>query len=161
MLATSILLLFIHSIAAQSCALLTRYNDCVNKATLKIMGCESLNSGPLYDYYNCLCSTNQGLHDCYALCADDPTLQLESQTSQINVQSVCLQASQQTPPSTTTSTTASTTTVQPTKTIPFSTLTSSNTTTSSKKPTNISVLTSSCRGKEVAWSFLITFFALV
>ncbi len=115
-----------------SCAQITRYNDCLNKNTLKIMSCEAKNSGPMFEYYNCLCEMNKSLHECYSLCADDQTLQLESQTAQINILSICQQAAQMTPTSTT-STPTTTPTVKP---VPVNLPTTQNSTTTTSSTTS-------------------------
>ena len=79
------------------CNRLTQYSDCVNKGTLSVMGCEAFNSA-VGDktYYTCLCETNKELYDCYTLCADDATLQLEAQTAKQRVDMLCQQASEKT-----------------------------------------------------------------
>src|SRR6478609_9593522 len=106
--------IFLLTSFTRACQLITSYNDCVNKNTLKIMSCEALNSGPMYDYYTCICAQKKALFGCYTICADDPTLQLESQTAQLDVIAVCQQASQLQPTSTTTTLPPTTTTISTT-----------------------------------------------
>jgi len=75
-----------------ACALQSSYSDCFNKNTLKVMNCETMNAGPMADYYSCLCENKRNLYNCYAICADDATLQLQAQNFQLDVTNTCQQA---------------------------------------------------------------------
>ena len=77
---------------AHGCALQSTYYDCFNKNNLKVMGCETKNAGPMFDYYSCLCDTKKALYNCYSICSDDPSLQLQGQNYLLDITNTCQQA---------------------------------------------------------------------
>ena len=149
------------NVSNAACSQITRYSDCVNKNTLKIMGCEAINFGPLSAYYRCLCDTNKELNSCYTLCSDDPILQLESQTSLINLQTICMQADAQVPEPTRTPTQTPTPTPVQTKTttplIPVTTTTSIP----PKKPTGITIISEGSRIKNSIWIYVVAIVPII
>ena len=156
--------LFAYLHVCYGCVQMTRYQDCVNQNTLKIMGCERLNMGDLYTYYDCLCTQNKGLYDCYSLCADDAILTLESQSAQINVQKICQQKDSYTPTTSSSSTTTTTTNLPATvAAVPkpsSSSTTTTTTTTRVSRPTSIIIMNNEAVGWKEPYHFCIIIFVL-
>ena len=121
-----------------TCGLQMTYDDCYNKNLIKVIWCENKNSGPLVDYYACMCENKRLVYNCYSICSDDAQKQLESQSFLLDVTNTCQMAENQKALTTTTTTTTSTTTAVRTTTKPRDDIPSSTTTTTtvSTKPSS-------------------------
>ena len=74
-----------------SCKQLNLYQDCMNKANLKINICESKSADPP-EYYDCLCEAQKSQVFCYTYCPEDQGLQLELMQKQMAFGTTCERA---------------------------------------------------------------------
>lgn len=128
------------------CALQMSYDDCYNKQYIKVTWCETKNTGPLYDYYSCLCEAKKNLYNCYAICSDDAIIQQQAMGFQLDVTNTCSQADNYKNQQTTTTTTVPVTsapppTAKPTPS-PSSSSTLSTTTSTARPATTITIMSS-------------------
>jgi hypothetical protein len=74
----------------QLCSKAAEYSNCARNATLKVAACnQNVDSNPDSAYYTCLCDGYLNTLKCYALCPDDPQLQLQFRTQKESTSSTC------------------------------------------------------------------------
>ncbi|KAJ8328357.1 hypothetical protein QVD99_000864 [Batrachochytrium dendrobatidis] len=72
------------------CSKPAEYSACTTTAGLAIAACNGkVVSVPDLVYYQCLCTGNQQLQQCYTVCPDDPQLQLQATIQNQSVFSTC------------------------------------------------------------------------
>lgn len=79
-----------------ACAQLDKFNTCSTNAGNQMTACSSaVTSVPDITYWQCVCSSQTALTNCYTLCPDDPNMQLQYASQTSSVSGTCQYVAQQ------------------------------------------------------------------
>ncbi len=78
----------------QLCSQPVQYSECAMKAHLSSANCSTVIAESSKKLYTCLCESSRQLLNCYAICLDDPALQLQKVVQERNVESTCKAAAE-------------------------------------------------------------------
>lgn len=92
-LLSSLLPMYVHSqLLPQLCARREEFDICTMNASLEMADCGQIEDSPTSRTYACLCKTQTKMLECYVICLDDPSMQLQKQTFSTTAADSCAAA---------------------------------------------------------------------
>jgi hypothetical protein len=83
LLQTLLILGLTNTAFGESCSKIVEFSACSSKASNRIAGCNNLVvDTPTFQFWNCICDSYTASLDCYAICPDDPQLQLQRRSQE-------------------------------------------------------------------------------